>query len=130
MITVFAVRWWIRANERLRMDTTTQLKWDAASRTFDFFSFGDDQRLGPHKRRLFAKMRGATLMVAAGTGNDFRFFPSGQSIIAIDISPRMLQRAAAKAAEYQGTIDLREMDVCQLPFPDNKFGLHLESSAL
>jgi ubiquinone/menaquinone biosynthesis C-methylase UbiE len=109
------------AIELLRMDTTTQLKWDAASRTFDFFSFGDDRRLGAHKRRLFAKMRGATLMVSAGTGNDFRFFRPGQSIIAIDISPKMLARAAAKAAEYHGTIDLREMDVCQLPFPDDKF---------
>ena len=30
--------------------------------------------------------------------NDFRFFPPGQSIIAIDISPKMLERAAKKAA--------------------------------
>jgi ubiquinone/menaquinone biosynthesis C-methylase UbiE len=103
------------------MATATQLKWDAASRTFDFFSFADDQRLGPHKRRLFAKMHGAVLMVAAGTGNDFRFFPRGQSIIAIDISPKMLERAAKKAARYDGTITLREMDVCQLPFPDRHF---------
>jgi ubiquinone/menaquinone biosynthesis C-methylase UbiE len=60
-------------------------------------------------------------MVAAGTGNDFRFFPRGQSIIAIDISPKMLERAAKKAARYDGTITLREMDVCQLPFPDRHF---------
>lgn len=103
------------------MDTETQLKWDAASRTFDLFTFGDDHRLGPHKRRLFAKMRGAILMVAAGTGNDFRFFPPGQSIIAIDISPKMLERAAKKAAEYNGIIELRQMDVCQMPFPNDTF---------
>jgi ubiquinone/menaquinone biosynthesis C-methylase UbiE len=103
------------------LDTETQLKWDAASRTFDLFTFGDDRRLGPHKRRLFAKIRGATLMVAAGTGNDFRFFPPGQSIIAIDISPKMLERAAQKAAAYNGTIELRQMDVCQLPFPNDTF---------
>ena len=103
------------------MDTATQRKWDAASRNFDLFSFGDDKRLGPHKRRLFAKMHGATLMVAAGTGNDFRFFPPRQSIIAIDISPKMLERARKKAAHYDGTIDLREMDVCQLQFPDSSF---------
>jgi len=103
------------------MDLVTQRKWDAASRGFDFISFGDDHRLGQHKRRLFAKMHGAILMVAAGTGNDFRFFPPGQSIIAIDISPKMLERAAKKAAEYNGTINLRELDVCQLPFPDNSF---------
>jgi ubiquinone/menaquinone biosynthesis C-methylase UbiE len=103
------------------MDTATQRKWDAASRNFDLFSYGDDQRLGPHKRELFAKIRGETLMVAAGTGNDFRFFPPGRSFIAIDISEKMLERAAKKAATYRGTIDLRQMDVCQLEFGDNTF---------
>ena len=103
------------------MDTATQRKWDAASQNFDLFSYGDDKRLGPHKRRLFAKIRGETLMVAAGTGNDFRFFPPGHSIIAIDISARMLERAAKKAATYPGTIDLRQMDVCQLEFGNNTF---------
>src|SRR5260370_33809347 len=103
------------------MDLITQRNWDAASRSFDFISFGDDQRLGPHKRRLFAKMHGAILIVAAGNGNDFRFFPSGQSIIAIDISPKMLERPARKAAEYTGTTDQREVDVCQLQFHANTF---------
>jgi ubiquinone/menaquinone biosynthesis C-methylase UbiE len=103
------------------VDTATQRKWDAASRSFDFISFGDDHRLGPHKRRLFAKMHGAILMVAAGTGNDFRFFPMAQSIVAIDISPKMLERAEKKAAQYQGKIELRQMDVCQLPLPDSSF---------
>jgi ubiquinone/menaquinone biosynthesis C-methylase UbiE len=103
------------------LDTETQLKWDAASRNFDLFTFGDDHRLGPHKSRLFAKINGAILMVAAGTGNDFRFFPPGESIIAIDISPKMLARAAKKAAAYNGTIELRQMDVCQMPFPSDTF---------
>jgi ubiquinone/menaquinone biosynthesis C-methylase UbiE len=103
------------------MDTATQRKWDAASRNFDFMTYGDDRRLGPHKRRLFTKMLGATLMVAAGTGNDFRFFPPKQSIIAIDISSRMLEKAARKAAAYDGAIDLRQMDVCELSFSDATF---------
>jgi ubiquinone/menaquinone biosynthesis C-methylase UbiE len=103
------------------MDIKTQRKWDAASRTFDVFSFADDRRLGPHKRRLFAKVKGAILVVAAGTGNDFKFFPPGQAIVAIDISPEMLQRAAKKARLYPGTIDLRQMDVSELEFPDDTF---------
>jgi len=103
------------------MDVATQKKWDAASRQFDFFSWGDDQRLGPHKQRLFSKMNGATLMLATGTGNDFRFFPPGQSLIAIDISAKMLERAARKARAYDGKIELRQMDACQLAFADNTF---------
>jgi ubiquinone/menaquinone biosynthesis C-methylase UbiE len=104
-----------------KMHEKTRQKWDAASRLFDLFAFGDERRLGPHKRELFAKIRGATLMVAAGTGNDFQFFPSGQRILAIDISPRMLERAAKKAVAYSGSIELREMDVCALPLPDASF---------
>jgi len=103
------------------MDKDTQRKWDAASRTLDFFSFAEDRRIGPHKRRLFAKMRGATLMVAAGTGNDFKFFPPNMHVVAIDISPKMLERAARKARAYSGSIELREMDVCDLEFPDSTF---------
>lgn len=103
------------------MDTTTQHKWDKASRTFDLFTFADDRRLGSYKRRLFTKMQGGTLMVAAGTGNDFKFFPPGQRIVAIDISPKMIERAARKATAYQGTIELKQMDVCELEFADKTF---------
>ena len=102
-------------------DHETQRKWDAASRTLDFFSFAEDRRLGPHKRRLFEKARGKTLLVAAGTGNDFKFLPPNLQVVAIDISPKMLERAAAKAAAYPGAIELCEMDVCALDFSDATF---------
>jgi SAM-dependent methyltransferase len=103
------------------MDSATQKKWDAASRTLDLFAFAEDRRLGPHKRRLFSGMRGATLMVAAGTGNDFKFFPPHMSVVAIDISPKMLERATRKSARYEGSIELRQMDVCEMDFADATF---------
>lgn len=103
------------------MDVQTQRKWDKASRTLDLFSYAEDRRLGPHKRRLFSKMSGATLMVAAGTGNDFKFFPKDMNVVAIDISPKMIERAAPRATAYTGSIELREMDVCALDFPDGTF---------
>jgi len=98
-----------------------QRKWDRASRNYDLFTFGDDRRLGPHKRRLFQKVSGATLMVAAGTGNDFKFFSPGVTLTAIDISPKMLERAEAKASAYAGRIELRQMDVCNLDLPAATF---------
>jgi ubiquinone/menaquinone biosynthesis C-methylase UbiE len=100
---------------------SAQEKWDRASRNYDLFTFGDDQRLGPYKRRLFRKVSGSTLMVAAGTGNDFKFFPPGLTLTAIDISHKMLERAKPKADAYTGTIELRQMDVCKLDFPDAAF---------
>ncbi len=103
------------------MDEATLQKWDAASRTLDFFGFADDRRLGRHKQRLFGKMQGATLMVGAGTGNDFKFFPPHMKIIAIDISPKMLERAARKRAQYDGSIELRQMDVREMDIADATF---------
>ena len=103
------------------VDDATQIKWDRASRSFGLLSFAEDRRLGPHKRRLFEKARGETLMVAAGTGNDFKFFPPAQHIVAIDISAAMLARAAAKARLYQGKLELLQMDVCALSYPDATF---------
>src|SRR6266481_3381370 len=103
------------------MDIDTQRKWDKASRTLDLFAFAEDRRLGPHKQRLFSKMSGATLMVGAGTGNDFKFFPPSMHVVGIDISPKMLERAARKTARYEGSIELREMDVCDLDFEEATF---------
>lgn len=102
-------------------DSETQRKWDRASRTFDQATFADDRRLGPYKRRLFAKAQGATLLVAVGTGNDFKFLPRGLHVVGVDISERMLERAKRKAAAYDGRIELRQMDVCNLAFAHDAF---------
>jgi len=103
------------------MDVQTQNKWDRASRTYDFFAAVDDKRLGSEKEQLLAKARGKTLHVAAGTGNDFKFFPVGMDIVSIDISPKMLERAKIKAAAYKGSIELREADVHNLDYPEATF---------
>ena len=103
------------------MSQDTRRKWDEASRTFDLFTFAEDKRFGPHKRRLFGKIRGSTLMVGVGTGNDLKFLPGGLEISGIDISPKMLARAGQKAARYDGFLTLLEMDVCHLDFPDSTF---------
>lgn len=96
-------------------------KWDKASSKFDMFARGTELRYGKYKRSLFAKSRGKTLLVAAGTGLDFEFFPPGLDITAIDFSPKMLEIAAGKTGAYKGTIELLEADVTDLKFDDNSF---------
>jgi ubiquinone/menaquinone biosynthesis C-methylase UbiE len=103
------------------MDALLQRKWDRASRTYDLVTWGDERRFGPAKRRLFASMTGRCLMVAAGTGNDFAYFPPGLQIVAIDVSPRMVDRAAVRAALYRGGLSVRLMDVQALEFDDATF---------
>jgi ubiquinone/menaquinone biosynthesis C-methylase UbiE len=105
----------------IAIDEATRKKWDNAAKSLDRLSSGDDRRFAPVKQRLFAKMYGKSLMVAAGTGNDFKHFPPGLDIVAIDISPKMLEKAAPRAVGYRGTLTLKEADVCNLDYPDDTF---------
>jgi len=98
-----------------------QQKWDRASRTYDWFAFGDNLRHGEQKRELFAKARGRTLFVAIGTGQDIPFFPPGLDIVALDVSPAMLEKARRRAVSYRGNLELRLADVQQLADPDESF---------
>lgn len=104
------------------MDLVTKQKWDNAAATFDFMSaYGPEKRWEPFKREFFSAMHGKILFLAVGTGLDIAFFPPNQDIIGIDISSKMLERAKDRVAQYQGNIELHEMDVHDLPFPDGTF---------
>ncbi len=100
---------------------TPQTTWDRASRSYDWRSWGDDRRFAAAKTRLFSGMRGRCLMMAAGTGNDFRHFSPGLDIIAIDVSPQMIEHARRKAKVYSGSLTLRVADAQSLPFADGEF---------
>lgn len=103
------------------MDNQLPAKWDRASRGYDLFTWGEELRLGAPKRELFSNMRGRCLMVAAGTGNDFRYFPPGLTVTAIDISAGMVERARPRAAAYNGFLDVQVMDVQAIQFADATF---------
>ena len=104
------------------MDTKTRKKWDAAARGYDFMgSFGEERRWRPHKTELYSGMAGKVLFLAVGTGLDIASFPPGKQITGIDISPKMLEKAAPRAAAYPGEMSLREMDVHDMGFADGAF---------
>jgi ubiquinone/menaquinone biosynthesis C-methylase UbiE len=103
------------------MDASTRNKWDLSSHFYDLLAYGPERRWEPCKREFFANMCGKVLFVAVGTGQDIPFFPPGRDIVGIDISPRMLAKAQARAANYAGSLDLRVMDVHALDFPDHSF---------
>ena len=103
------------------MDLVTRNKWDVCAAKYDLFARGHEIRWADYKRTFFAPMQGKVLFLAVGTGLDFQFFPPNQDLVAIDISPKMLWKAAPRAKQYNGTIDLQEMDVHDLTFPDDSF---------
>ena len=103
------------------MDALTERKWDRVARGYDRGARAAEQRWAPAKRALFSLMHGKVLFVAVGTGRDIEFFPPAQEVIAVDISARMLETAAPRAAAYDGTIELRHADVHELSDPDDTF---------
>lgn len=105
------------------MDLVTKAKWDKASANFDLMAgYGPEKRWEPFKRALFSKMgEGRILFLAIGTGLDIPFFPPGRSITGIDISDGMIEKARARVAQYDGEIELQQMDVHDMPFEDDSF---------
>jgi ubiquinone/menaquinone biosynthesis C-methylase UbiE len=96
-------------------------KWNKAARCLDAAKRGEDARYGVFKRNLFGKAQGKTLLVAAGTGVDFKYFPDDIELTAIDFSPVMLEHAQKKVHECPAPITLTEADVTDLEFPDGHF---------
>lgn len=106
------------------MDLVTKRKWDRASRSFDLMAgHGPEKRWAPAKQEFFARMRpGARILfLAVGTGLDVPFFPPDRDIVGIDISDRMLEQARKRTDRYHGRLELRQMDVHEMDFPDAHF---------
>jgi len=103
-------------------DLLTQAKWDKLAPRFDgMTSQGAEKRWEPAKRDLFSQMRGKVLFLALGTGLDIQHFPPGQDIVAIDISPKMVELAQPRLAAYEGDISARVMDVHEMDFAPESF---------
>ncbi len=105
------------------MDVVTRDKWDRAAPGFDLMaSYGPEKRWEPAKRKLFSNMGdGEILFLAVGTGLDIRFFPEGRKIVGIDISQKMLDRAAERTSKYSGELTLQQVDVHDMPFEEAQF---------
>lgn len=103
-------------------DKVTQAKWDRAAPNFDLMAGkGAEKRWQPEKQELFSHMQGKILFLALGTGLDIETFPRGQTIQAIDISPKMLEVAQPRIDLYEGDIQAQVIDVHELAFEDNSF---------
>jgi ubiquinone/menaquinone biosynthesis C-methylase UbiE len=63
------------------------------------------------------------LEVGVGTGKNFPYYPRDVKVTAIDLSPRMLERARRRASVLGLEVELQEMDVQHLTFPDYVFDI-------
>jgi ubiquinone/menaquinone biosynthesis C-methylase UbiE len=97
---------------------------------YDRLAFVYDMMEAPLERFRFAKWRERlrsaiigphVLEVGVGTGKNFPYYPDRVRVVGIDLSPQMLVRARRKSSRIALPVDLREMDVQNLEFPDHHF---------
>jgi len=85
--------------------------------------YGPEWRWKPAKQRVFQHMKpdANILFLALGTGLDIGCFPPACSITAIDISPKMVEKAAHRVAAYPGRMTAQVMNVHEMEFPAGSF---------
>ena len=101
----------------------TQRRYDRLAFAYDILEAPLERlRFAGWRKRLRDRIAGpAALEVGVGTGKNFPYYPSGVQVVGIDLSPHMLMRARRKASKLDLNVDLREMDVQSLDFPDHCF---------
>jgi ubiquinone/menaquinone biosynthesis C-methylase UbiE len=101
----------------------TARAYDRASRWYDLQEWLPEKlAMGGWRRNLWRRVpAGKLLEVGVGTGRNVSHYIQDHSVTAIDISPKMLAKATARASKLQVRVDLRIMDAQQLEFPDGAF---------
>jgi phosphatidylethanolamine/phosphatidyl-N-methylethanolamine N-methyltransferase len=75
-------------------------------------------------RRMAIKTGDQILEVGVGTGISLPMYPRTCSVVAIDLSDGMLERARTRVEQYSlRNVRLIQMDATQLKFPDNSFDI-------
>lgn len=101
----------------------TKRRYDRLAYAYDILEAPLERlRFAGWRKKLIDRIAGpAALEVGIGTGKNYPYYPSGVQIVGIDLSPRMLAGARRKASKLDLNVDLREMDVQSLDFPDHCF---------
>lgn len=74
------------------------------------------------REKLWSQVQGPRILeVGVGTGKNMPYYPANAQVTAIDLSDRMLERARRQAKRLGLQVDLQEMDVQTLAFPDATF---------
>jgi ubiquinone/menaquinone biosynthesis C-methylase UbiE len=101
----------------------TRRRYDRLASFYDLLEAPVERfRFASWRARLRDRIVGdRALEVGVGTGKNLPYYPRDVKVTAIDLSPRMLERARRRASVLGLEVELREMDVQDLAFPDHVF---------
>jgi ubiquinone/menaquinone biosynthesis C-methylase UbiE len=109
--------------EKRLKDNVTRKRYDRLAFWYDFLEAPMERiRFASWRPRILNRIRGDRILeVGVGTGNNLPYYPKGLRVDAIDISPRMLERAQKRASGLKISVMFQEMDAQELAFPDHVF---------
>jgi ubiquinone/menaquinone biosynthesis C-methylase UbiE len=102
-------------------------RYDRNAWLFDFMDSFFAKMMADRKHELVAETSGRVLEVGVGTGASLVHYPEGVELVGIDISPKMLERAKAKASNFRGDLTLQLGDVQDLDLPSDSFDMVITS---
>ena len=103
----------------------TRKRYDRLAFIYDLFEYPMEWlRFASWRAALMNKVQGRQVLeVGVGTGKNLPHYPRDIKVIAIDLSPRMLEKAKKRALGLHINVELLEMDAQYLTFPDPVLGL-------
>ncbi|RME71068.1 MAG: class I SAM-dependent methyltransferase [Chloroflexi bacterium] len=105
-----------------RQTELTRARYNRIAPIYNLMELLPERRFSGWRQLLWAKVpAGRILEVGVGTGKNFPYHPAGVEVVGIDLSERMLAQARRKAEKLGHPVDLHQMDVQQLDFPDRSF---------
>jgi ubiquinone/menaquinone biosynthesis C-methylase UbiE len=111
-----------RTNIDWRAAKATQRRYDRQAPWYDLNDMPMELFARTLRRRLWAKIGGGRVLeVGVGTGRNLPYHPPESGVTAIDISPKLLAKAARKARKKGQPVELGLMDAQGLAFGDGSF---------
>ncbi len=100
----------------------TRKRYDRLSRIYSYLEKGMGYGLNKWRKRLFSRIRGRNILeVGVGTGANLPYYPKDLDVTGIDFSPGMLTYAKNTVDNLDLSVQLLEMDVQHLKFPNDSF---------
>jgi ubiquinone/menaquinone biosynthesis C-methylase UbiE len=110
-------------------------RYDRIASIYDSMEVMMEQgKMGSWRKRLWQRVEenlpesdGKLLEAGVGTGKNIQYYPDNIELYAIDFSEKMLKKARQKADATAKEINLIQMDIQNLDFPDNFFDIIVTS---
>ncbi len=101
-----------------------QARYDRIATFYDLFAKPMElMALKKWRLDIMKELKGKVLEVGVGTGKNIEFYPDNVEITGIDFSYKMLSIAKKTANELGKKVNLIQMDVENMHFPDNYFDM-------